>query len=314
VGTPLKLAHWAAYVPHRPHFPYLLDNISPAAFSLADWKQYFRSKNMAGLLKRIKRSIADEFELWTGKRDALTPPTRLVTGVGGGDYKKVGEQFFQYFRELADLQPDARVLDVGCGCGRMAMPMLNYLSPRAGYWGFDITADNINWSRKNIQKKHPNFHFELADVYNKVYHPEGRFKASDYRFPYENEFFDFVCLTSVFSHMLPPDMKQYLAEIARVLKPGGRCLATYFILNDVSTGLMEKGMAKRVTFPYASQDCRLWKADFPEAAVGFEEEYLRDWHSRCMMNILEPIRYGNWSGRTPALSYQDMIISEKKRA
>jgi ubiquinone/menaquinone biosynthesis C-methylase UbiE len=267
---------------------------------------------MPSLLRKIKWSIVEEFELLTGKRDPLTPPRRLVSGIGGGDYKKQGQEFFGYFREMADIQPDASILDVGCGCGRMAIPLMDYLTPQGSYRGFDIMADNINWCRKNIQKTHANFQFELADVYNKIYRPKGRFRASDYRFPYENDSFDLVSVTSVFSHMLPPDMKHYLGEIARVLKPGGRCLATYFILNEESKGLMERGLAKPVHFPHASDDCRLWKTDFPEAAVGFEEGFLHDCHAKCMMRILQPIRFGKWCGRSAALSYQDIIISEKR--
>ena len=38
--------------------------------------------------------------------------------------------------------------------------------------------------------------------------------------------------------MLSADMENYLKQIARVLKPGGRCLITYFLLNPESAKLM----------------------------------------------------------------------------
>lgn len=81
---------------------------------------------------------------------------------------------------------------------------------------------------KNITPKYPNFNFQLADIYNKMYNPQGKYKASDYKFPYANETFDFVFLTSVFTHLLPQDMERYLSEIARVLKKNGRCFITFF--------------------------------------------------------------------------------------
>ncbi len=49
----------------------------------------------------------------------------------------------------------------------------------------------------------------------------------------------FVLLTSVFTHMLPQDMDNYLSEVARVLKPDGRCLITYFLLNPESLALID---------------------------------------------------------------------------
>ena len=48
--------------------------------------------------------------------------------------------------------------------------------------------------------------------------------------------FDFVCATSVFTHMLPAGVANYLREIRRVLRPGGRCLATFFVLRSDLTG------------------------------------------------------------------------------
>lgn len=259
---------------------------------------------------RAGRSLLDNLEVLVGRRDQLTPPRRLVENTGGY-FKQGGEEFFRHFIRLGELKPNARILDVGCGCGRMAIPLTRYLSPEGGYWGFDIVEDNIRWCQKNLEAKHRNFHFLLADVYNKNYRPKGQYQAAEYRFPYQDAFFDFVSLTSVFTHMLAADMQNYLREIARVMKPGGRSLITFFLLNDESKNLLSQGLGT-MKFPYARQDCRVCVEEYPETAVAFEESYIRQSYQARGLEIIEPIGYGSWCGRKEWLSFQDIVVAFKK--
>jgi ubiquinone/menaquinone biosynthesis C-methylase UbiE len=265
------------------------------------------------MVREVYHTLLDNFELLVGKRDKFTPPKRLVENIGGGDFNRIGAEFMRHFLELGELKPDAYVLDVGCGCGRMAVPLAKYLSAQGGYWGFDIIEESIAWCQKNIGHDHPNFHFLLADVYNRFYYPKGRFKAAEYKFPYLDNFFDLVSLTSVFTHMLPADMQNYLGQISRVLKPGGRCLISFFLLNEESKGLLSQGLSK-VAFPYALQDCRIEDKNFPEGAVGFEESFIRQHFAAQNLEIIEPIRHGSWCGRKCLVSFQDLIVAVKKPA
>lgn len=156
-------------------------------------------------MKPIKRKISSLLEdtliSLLGRRDDLTPPQRTLFVGGYADFKGVGEEFLRYFVELGGLKPHERVLDVGCGIGRMAVPLTTYLDKNGSYEGFDIVADGIHWCRKKITPKYPHFRFHLADVFNEKYNPHGRYRASEYHFPYERESFDFVFLTSVFTHI-----------------------------------------------------------------------------------------------------------------
>jgi ubiquinone/menaquinone biosynthesis C-methylase UbiE len=171
--------------------------------------------------------MVDAFDLVLGRRSELTPPRRLMF-VGGGDFRTIGNEFLAYLKQLAELQPDHRVLEAGCGIGRMAVPLLGYLSDKGSYEGFDVVRHGIQWCSKHITTKYPNFRFQLADIRNKEYNPEGQLTASRYRFPYESSSFDVAFLTSVFTHMLPVEVSNYLTEVHRVLKPGGRCLLLGF--------------------------------------------------------------------------------------
>jgi ubiquinone/menaquinone biosynthesis C-methylase UbiE len=227
-------------------------------------------------LKRTARelyySAIDIKERLLGQRDQFTPPKKLRAFIGikgKKDFKIVGEEFFKYFVEFGGLKPYERVLDVGCGIGRMAVPLTRYLNEKGSYEGFDVWAEGINWATKNITPKFPNFHFKFVDVQNKGYNPKGKLRAAEFKFPFENESFDFVFLTSVFTHMVPKDLENYLSEIARVLKTSGRCLITFFLLDEESTKLVE---AKQSTmdFKYKIADgLRTIDDKQPENAVAF---------------------------------------------
>lgn len=127
---------------------------------------------------------------------------------------------------------------MGCGIGRKTIPLTKYLDKTGRYEGFDIIKTEVDLCKKRISTKYPNFHFQRVDIFNECYNPKGKYKASEFKFPFENEFFDFVVLGSIFTHMLPEDIENYLSEIARVLKKGGRFLITFFLLNKESLELI----------------------------------------------------------------------------
>ena len=263
------------------------------------------------IVRRIYYFSVDTIDLLLGRRDGLTPPERMIFVGAAGDFKKIGEEFLRYFIELGDLKSNERVLDVGCGIGRMAVLLTKYLDKRGSYEGFDIVADGINWCRKKITPKYPNFHFQLADVFNKRYNPNGKYKASKYKFPYENESFDFIFLISVFTHMLPQDMENYFCEIARILKRDERCLVTFFLLNKESLQLINTRKST-LDFKYKFGKYRTKNINIPEAAVCYDEAFVLGLYEKYGLKIKQPIRYGSWCGRSNFLSYQDIIIASKR--
>src|SRR5690242_14668495 len=86
------------------------------------------------------------------------PPQELMF-CGDGDYRAIGAEFLGHFVRLADLQPHERMLDIGCGIGRMAVPLTQYLCEDGRYIGVDIVPDGINWCRRAISPAYPNFEF-----------------------------------------------------------------------------------------------------------------------------------------------------------
>lgn len=154
----------------------------------------------------------------------IKPPHSLQARVGG-DFDVVGAAFVQWLRTLAGLNSGSSILDVGCGAGRIALPLQAELT--AGHYvGFDCCSESIDWCRENIKQ----FRFIHADIQNELYNPRGTIPASRYSFPEKLHGFDIVLLASVFTHMFPQDVAHYLQEIHRVLNPSGCCLATAFIV------------------------------------------------------------------------------------
>lgn len=233
----------------------------------------------------------------------------LICG-GRFAYFKMGNEFFSLMLQLGSLMTHERVLDVGCGPGRLAVPLTKYLDSRGSYEGLDIVPESIEWCQRTLTSLYPNFHFQVADIYNKAYNPAGRHEACHYRFPFDNSSFDFVLLASVFTHMLPTDMENYLSEINRTLKTGGRCLITYFLYNSESAAMMAAG-ASEILFRHDYGMYRTIDETTKEADVCYDEAYVLDLYARTGLRIVEPIHHGSWAGRTRAVFVQDIIVAVK---
>lgn len=244
-----------------------------------------------------------------GRRDPLRPP-RWLHFVGGGDFDAIGKAFAGHFTRLAGLGPHEAVLDIGCGVGRMALPLAGYLGPEGRYEGFDIVPEGVRWCQRHITPFYPRFRFQLADIYNAEYNPRGSAAARDYVFPYPDRSFDFAFLTSVFTHMLPADVASYLAQIWRVLKPGGRCLATFFILNDESRALIGAGKSLH-RFEHDGGGYFTTAPGRPEAAIAYDERDVLSMAQGAGLRPHAPIFYGSWCGRAQFTDGQDMVLLHK---
>jgi SAM-dependent methyltransferase len=173
----------------------------------------------------------------------------------------------------------------------------------------------VDWCSYNISRRYSNFTFQTANIYNKVYHPSGRFRADEYTFPYEDESFDFVFLNSVFTHLLPFDMENYLSEVSRVMKNGGRCFITYFLFDDKTLELLRAGKTRHVCFFHKFDDrCYVMNPDKPEMAVYYDLNYISMLYSENGLEVNGPIRFGSWCERSGKLkSFQDIIVARKMR-
>lgn len=262
------------------------------------------------LVRRLYYLPVDIMDSLSGKRNKYIPPRGLIF-TGGGDYLELANMFFAYFKQYCNLKPDSSVLDIGSGIGRMAVPFIGFIDKNGKYEGIDIVKKGINWCNKHISRSNPQFNFKHSDIYNDLYNSNGVIKAEDYIFPYQNQEFDLVFLTSVFTHMLKDEVEHYISEISRVLKPGGKCLATFFVLNDESIRLMNTA-EDTFKFPHNHGDYSFMSEDTKTANVAFKQSWIENIMQQNNLKI-EVIRYGFWSGRNKAdfPDFQDVIIVSK---
>lgn len=261
-------------------------------------------------LKYVLYAGEDVWNHLRGTHPKGYPPKRL-NFVGSAEFKKVGDEFVAYFKEWGGLKASDRVLDIGSGIGRIALPLTSFLQ-EGGLCGFDIDRRGVTWCQKNITPKHPHFQFVYADLYNKYYNKKGKIRAEEFRFPYEDATFDFAFATSVFTHMLPAEIDRYLSEIQRVLKPGGTAFLTWFSIDEAAERSIQNGTAL-CRLVHSNDGVAFYShKNVPEAEVGYKEAWIQERLERFGMGQDLKIYHGRWAERAKTHSYQDITVSRKK--
>ncbi len=122
-------------------------------------------------------------------------------------------QLRQRTATLARMQPGEQVLDVGCGTGTLAMEVQSRVGKAGRVAGIDPSPQQIARARSKAARRHVPIDFQVG-VIEQLAFPDQTFD---------------VVLSTLMMHHLPASLKrQGLAEIARVLKPGGRLVIADF--------------------------------------------------------------------------------------
>ncbi|MGH2515598.1 MAG: class I SAM-dependent methyltransferase, partial [Ktedonobacterales bacterium] len=115
---------------------------------------------------------------------------------------------------LAGIQPGEQVLDVGCGTGTLELEAQRSAGAAGRVCGIDPGTEQIARARAKAAQRHVPVEFQLGVIES---------------LPYPDATFD-VALSTLMMHHIPAGLKrQGLAEVARVLKPGGRLIIADFI-------------------------------------------------------------------------------------
>jgi SAM-dependent methyltransferase len=211
------------------------------------------------LLRRTANRLLRDPLDWVWRRATgrgHLPPYSMRQFIGGAaGFEAAGAWFAQELQRLDLLPPGARLLDLGCGCGRLALGLMRdpaLQSQDLRYWGLDVDPRAIGWCRRHITVAHPNFAFIHADVRNDSYHPAGASTVVEYALPLPDSSLDLVVATSLFTHLQTAELSRYHREAARVLAPGGRLYASYFLFES---------------WEEAARECRTGRCGSPTAWI-----------------------------------------------
>jgi len=134
----------------------------------------------------------------------------------------------EFFAPLA-VQPGQRVIDLGCGTGDLLRLLAPLVAPGTAV-GVDLSETMIAEARGRTDSQSPNLSFRIGNVQE---------------LPFEAASFDRVMATQLLLHV--PDPGQALAEMRRVLAPGGLISIAEFDWGTVAVECTQRELGRRFT-------------------------------------------------------------------
>lgn len=265
-------------------------------------------------LRMVARKLfflpADIWNSATGKRHPYEPPKGDIY-IGSGNFIEQGQHHLDLLKKHIQMSPNDSVLDIGSGIGRTAVALTTFLNSEGKYEGFDVVKKGVDWCNSKIKRDFPNFNFRYVPLNNDLYNSIET-QAVDFQFPYSEETFDKSYLFSVFTHMQATEVAHYLKELGRVLKPGGKCLATFFIYNSKTEAAIASS-DHPFAFPFLKDGFRQMNEKVKSANIAFSLTLLESMVEEAGLRI-EKIELGYWSGfaeKAKENDFQDLVILTK---
>lgn len=249
----------------------------------------------------------------------IPPPSKRGGGLGTTTYGEwcytVGIFQSLLFQNLP-ARP-VRMLDVGCGVGRLYLAAKPYLTDGDTYLGIDVGKGFIDICNDHYDQ--PGVSFRHTEASNGYYAKDVR--GEPVAWPIEDGAHNLVTALSVWTHLREEDWRFYLNEVGRVLSPGGRAIISFFILDDLyrpetKTAKISKFYPQpesKWIFDAPAYDSADWVypswADVPEVATGVPHDKFAQAVAEAGLKVS---RYmpGQWKDQ-PGFFFQDVVVFEK---
>jgi|GEM_PF-2845630 len=244
-------------------------------------------------------------------------PTTVDGGVGGNsDTGWLYQQgyFFALIRNYLP-EPSIRMLDFGCGSGKLAPVGMLLSHPDGQYVGVEITASCIDVCRETHADL-PRTTFHLARDYNASYPESHGGKVGGYGadWPVADGSRDLVIAVSVFTHLQKREAEGYIRRIREVLRPGGVAILTFHLLDEPRREPIfgtDPGM-KSFTFEHALPEQSGYFTSFldaPEGSIALTHAALAALVAEGFSTerVLRGTRFGGTDG-----FFQDVVVLRKQ--
>jgi ubiquinone/menaquinone biosynthesis C-methylase UbiE len=188
----------------------------------------------------------------TALTDLLVSPYNLGFCIYNWGFTVLGGRKHDAFRQraiaLAELRGDEYVLDAGCGTGLTTLRIAEQY-PKCRVCGIDLSIKMIEVARNDAAERGLDVDLRTGSITD---------------LPYPDTAFDVVLTNMMFHHLDLVDKRQAVAEIARVLKPGGRYVSAEF--GPRARNAVERRLAKG--------EYTLYPSHLAEAALALRREEL----------------------------------------
>jgi SAM-dependent methyltransferase len=212
-----------------------------------------------------------------------------------------------------------KILDVGCGTGLVGIAGEPFLGKNGNYVGIDVIKKDIDFCQSHYPS--PPFEFIHFNINNPIYAPFQ--KNKNLQWPLSNSSFDLVTALSVWTHLKEEDALFYIKEVNRILKPSGKAIITFFLLDELYQSNLSMRSNELGRYHMTSQEKWIFEkpaygsdawfypkwAQVPESAIGITEVGLNRLISTGELEIMKHYQ-GNWK-EVPGAFFQDVLIFKK---
>jgi SAM-dependent methyltransferase len=206
------------------------------------------------------------------------PPNHLRIRIGVGNrifsnhisYIAGAKNFWIYAFQSGLCRLDSTIVDIGCGCGRYTHHLRDHKFKdqtfTGKYIGIDIDDEMLEWCRRNFDVERFEFH---KSTHGSTSYQAGGIENSFYTLPASICSVDFVFSTSLLTHLLENELRNYFVEAYRVLKVGSSMAMFCFSMDH-----LPPTYGDRHTFKHRVGNAYVESLTSPEAAVAYEESFL----------------------------------------
>lgn len=155
------------------------------------------------------RHYVDDYNRYVGKLGRMFDHDDTMSyAVGGGDFEEAGAGQLRILRRFG-LSAGDRLVDVGCGSGRLSAALTREFGAGIGYLGLDVVPALLEHAARISD---PSYTFAVN---------------TELTIPVDEGECDVVAFFSVITHLRHEESYRYLRDAARAVRPGGLIVATF---------------------------------------------------------------------------------------